>query len=517
MRAMKDFFLRGLRAVLLLMLAGVGAAQAQSVSGAQCAGDRYGSKLNCTANDVAITQIAINRNGSNFTGMGCTGGTSVTLDLNVTVQFNSPSRYDIGIFLAEDGKNPQLLSSQGGAQQCTVSVLPLGGVTGRITNPFGNSPATVRTPFQNLNANVCGDGSSTQIPQAGYVADTGATSGTGTATFVITGVQVPCQASASGSNKLNIPFVVSWAANAGGVCTGPSDVLPSAPSKCNSPSGTLGDVEVVALPQITKTNGGSSLSPGDTTTYTITIDNTTGQTIATSTFRDPAVTHLGVSGVTCAAQGGATCPAGLSVANMQSAAGLALPSMPAGGSLVFTVNANVTGNPLEGSNLVNAASVSVAGVPNTALDSDEVVYPHLLNQKQVTVINDPVRGTSNPLAIPGALMEYTITLTNTGQGRVDTDTVRILDAIPANTALSVVGLGGSPANSPVTFTDGATPSNLTVAAGDIQFSKDNGATWLYTPVSAGGYDAAVTHVRVNPKGRMAAGGSFAVKFRVRVN
>jgi len=184
---------------------------------------------------------------------------------------------------------------------------------------------------------------------------------------------------------------------------------------------------------------------------------------------------------------------------------------------VFTVNATVTGNPPEGSNLVNSASVTVAGVANTALDSDQVVYPHLVNQKQVTVISDPVRGTTNPLAIPGAVIEYTITLSNTGQGRVDSNTLFVTDAIPANTALSVTALGGTPANSPVTFTDGTTPSNLTVAAADIQFSNDNGATWGYTPVSSGGYDSTVTHVRVNPKGRMAAASSFAVKFRVRVN
>jgi len=510
------FFLCRLWAVLLLSLGGVGAAQAQSAAGQTCAAARYGSSLNCTANDVAITQIAINRNGSNPIGAGCTGGTTVTLDLNVTVQFNKPDRYDIGIFLSEDGKSPKDLAAQGGAQTCSVSVLPLGGVTGLIPNPFAASPPTVRTAFLNVNNNVCGDGGSSSIPRAAYAADTGTSTGTGTATFVITGVQVPCQASASGSNKLGIPFVVSWETNDKGSCTGPGDVRPSAPSKCNAPGGNFGDVDVVALPQITKTNAISSVSPGDTTTYTITVSNTTGQPIASSVFRDPAVTNLSVSSVSCSAQGGATCPGGLTVANMQGP-GLTLSNLPAAGSLVFTVKATVTGNPPEGSNLVNSASVTVAGVANSALDSDQVVYPHLVNQKQVTVISDPVRGTTNPLAIPGAVMEYTITLSNTGQGRVDANTLFVNDAIPANTALSVTALAGTPANSPVTFTDGATPSNLAVTAVDIQFSNDNGVSWGYTPVSSGGYDPAVTNVRVNPKGRMAAASSFAVKFRVRVN
>lgn len=510
------FFLFRLWAVLLLSLAGLGAAQAQSASGQSCAAARYGSSLNCTANDVAITQIAINRNGSNPIGAGCTGGTTVTLDLNVTVQFNKPDRYDIGIFLSEDGKSPRLLASQGGAQTCSVSVLPLGGATGLIPNPFSASPPTVRTAFLNMNGNTCGDGGSSSVPLAAYAADTGTSTGTGTATFVITGVQVPCQASASGSNKLGIPFVVSWESNDKGSCSGPTDVRPSAPSKCNSPGGTFGDVDVVALPQITKTNAISSVSPGDTTTYTITVTNTTGQPIASSVFRDPAVTYLNTTDVSCSGQGGASCPASVTVAGMQGA-GLPITNLPVGGSLVFTVNATVTGNPPEGSNLVNSASVTVSGVANSALDSDQVVYPHLVNQKQVTVISDPIRGTTNPLAIPGAVIEYTITLSNTGQGRVDSNTLFVTDAIPANTALSVAALAGTPANSPVTFTDGTTPSNLAVAAADIQFSSDNGASWGYTPVSTGGYDPAVTHIRVNPKGRMAAASSFAVKFRVRVN
>ena len=54
------FFLCRLWAVLLLSLGGLGAAQAQSAAGQTCAAARYGSSLNCTANDVAITQIAIN-------------------------------------------------------------------------------------------------------------------------------------------------------------------------------------------------------------------------------------------------------------------------------------------------------------------------------------------------------------------------------------------------------------------------------------------------------------------------
>ena len=58
---------------------------------------------------------------------------------------------------------------------------------------------------------------------------------------------------------------------------------------------------------------------------------------------------------------------------------------------------------------------------------------------------------------------------------------------------------------------------------DVAFSADGRATWTYVPVAdAFGCDAAVTHLRVTPGGRMAplAGAvapSFILEFRVRVD
>jgi hypothetical protein len=57
---------------------------------------------------------------------------------------------------------------------------------------------------------------------------------------------------------------------------------------------------------------------------------------------------------------------------------------------------------------------------------------------------------------------------------------------------------------------------------DLDFSNDGGGKWTYTPVPDGnGADAAVTHVRILPKGSFngAAGGSapsFTLHSRVRV-
>lgn len=54
--------------------------------------------------------------------------------------------------------------------------------------------------------------------------------------------------------------------------------------------------------------------------------------------------------------------------------------------------------------------------------------------KTVAVLQDPVNGTTNPKAIPGAIVQYTIDATNTGAA--DADNCIIVDEIPANTTYS---------------------------------------------------------------------------------
>lgn len=287
-----------------------------------------------------------------------------------------------------------------------------------------------------------------------------------------------------------------------------------------------------SIPGIAKTNNQATITPGDSTTYVITVSNTTGATLSGGTavvFRDPAVPNLAVNSVSCAGQGGATCPASGSAAMitaMQGAGGLAIPSMPNNSTVTFTVEAQLTGNPT--GLLTNVASASANGGTNTAEDSDAIVYPGLVNTKTVTVLSDPVNGTSNPKGIPGAEAMYTITVANTGPGRVDADTLVISDAVPTNTSLFVGNLGASPAG-PVAFGDAGSGlafsfASLASTADDVEFSSNNGGTWTYSPVAdAAGYDAAVTHVRLRPKGRMAgwsgsgAYPSFTLSFKVRLN
>jgi hypothetical protein len=116
----------------------------------------------------------------------------------------------------------------------------------------------------------------------------------------------------------------------------------------------------------TKTNN-SAFSPGVPFTYSVVL--TAGAVVNNAVFIDPAVANLNVSNVTCAAAGGAVCPVGPTVAGMQGA-GLTIPFMPVGGSVTFTITANVTGNPT--GMLTNTSSVTLSGQTNSASDTDAI-------------------------------------------------------------------------------------------------------------------------------------------------
>jgi uncharacterized repeat protein (TIGR01451 family) len=140
--------------------------------------------------------------------------------------------------------------------------------------------------------------------------------------------------------------------------------------------------------------------------------------------------------------------------------------------------------------------------------------------KTASVVSDPLNGALTPKAIPGAAVEYTITLSNTSNRALDDGTVTVADLVPAKTKLYVkdLGLAGS---GPVAFSQNLlsgmsfTFAGLGSATDDVSFSKDGGATYTYVPApDADGCDALVTHVKVRPRGSLSAAGAFSVRFRV---
>lgn len=157
------------------------------------------------------------------------------------------------------------------------------------------------------------------------------------------------------------------------------------------------------------------------------------------------------------------------------------------------------------------------------------IPPDIIVLKSAQTISNPVDSGPNPKSIPGAIVLYTITITNQGGGAADADTVIITDPVPANTELFVGDIGGLPAGSPVAFIDGATPSGLSLSftslgstTDDIEFSSVGGAPYNYTPIpDVDDYDAGVTDLRLLLKGTFAASDgtnhpSFTIMFKVRL-
>jgi uncharacterized repeat protein (TIGR01451 family) len=237
--------------------------------------------------------------------------------------------------------------------------------------------------------------------------------------------------------------------------------------------------------------------------------------------------------------GGAT----TSTAGMSTAGGstLAATAAAAGGATLTLGEAFTSGSPgsytitLACVRAMDSGTVTVSGTGlsrSIVMPSDSAVNCTWTNSKSVqltvvklsTVHSDPVNGTTNPKAIPGAVMEYRVIVTNPAANPVDADSMFVRDPLPAQVELRVADLGGADSG-PVSFTNGSPASGMTYSFGalsnltdDLQFSNDHGATWNYVPTpDANGFDPMVTGIRVNPKGVFNPNNAqFTLKFQVRI-
>ena len=143
---------------------------------------------------------------------------------------------------------------------------------------------------------------------------------------------------------------------------------------------------------------------------------------------------------------------------------------------------------------------------SSAEDAYQVSAPVLTVAKSSQVISDPFNGTTNPKAIPGAVIEYTITVTN-GVGGATATNVNVTDDLTAE----IVGGGGTEALAFLSDVYGAT--------GDIQLTVTSGGVPTVTPLTeeadadAGSFTANVVGVT----GVTLAGGDSAeVTFQVEI-
>ena len=178
----------------------------------------------------------------------------------------------------------------------------------------------------------------------------------------------------------------------------------------------------------------------------------------------------------------------------------------------LTVEFARPGGTFEAMSLANISMVSrscsVTTEPTVTYGPVEAsACPQLTVVETTQTLSDPVNALTNPKAIPGATILNVVTSTNSGTGAVDTDTFVVDQTVAADSALRVTDFDGTTLG-PVRFVDGSPLSGLTytfIALGsttdDVDFSNNNGVSYLYTPVpAADGADSSVTNIRISPVG-----------------
>jgi len=118
---------------------------------------------------------------------------------------------------------------------------------------------------------------------------------------------------------------------------------------------------------------------------------------------------------------------------------------------------------------------------HSSTDAYLVVTASLGVVKSSTVVSDPINGMTNPKAIPGATVRYTITLTNSGSA--DAANVVLVDQIPANATY---------ATGTITLDAGSLTDGVDADAGDYNGTNPGAVTVTIATLSQGGGSAAVT-------------------------
>ncbi|MBN1640071.1 MAG: hypothetical protein JXA09_02455, partial [Anaerolineae bacterium] len=211
-----------------------------------CIDDVTGRKNNCTANDVNLAILLNNQPAS------CTPGEMVELDLTALLNATSAERWDIGMFVAEDGGDART-----GA--CYRDWLHPVSADNSDYDPIGGAGPFYNAEVTEDPADLCGD--LEQGIDTYYDLE-----------FIVT---VPC-VDTDGDGLLDVGTCVSWDNSASDgttqkpSCMGLEDTVPSTPAKCRCDRVTVGNVIVPKIIQVYK-----ELIPSDDPgLFTLQIDGT---------------------------------------------------------------------------------------------------------------------------------------------------------------------------------------------------------------------------------------------------
>jgi uncharacterized repeat protein (TIGR01451 family) len=155
-------------------------------------------------------------------------------------------------------------------------------------------------------------------------------------------------------------------------------------------------------------------------------------------------------------------------------------------------------------NFVDTVFGDVAGQTDAALDGKHsagsqfnVVTATLTFTKSSTVVSDPFNGTTNPKAIPGAIVEYCLDVANTGA--VAANAIVLTDVIPSNTtySASTIKAASSGTGTACTLGSGTAVLDTGDANGDYNVTSAGAVTVKASSIGAGARFKAVFRVQVN--------------------
>jgi hypothetical protein len=330
-----------------------------------------------------------------------------------------------------------------------------------------------------ISTNVFGGNAGTTQNGGAYGANYGATGGNGGSGIAITGASIP-------------------GLSGGGECT----------------------------PTITKSFASSTAAPGVTNRLSIAVTNNN----PTLSLTALSFTDTYPAGIVNAATPNATrscTTATLTAAGNGGSFAVSAATVPAASICTYAVDTKGTTSGSK-TNTIAASGVAAtyaSGAATTLTDATATITisPPLTIVKSSVAYSDPLNIVTNPKQIPGGFVTYTLVIANPATLAVDSNSIVIVDATPANLQFFVGNVSGS--SGPALFIDGSPASGLTFTftslastTDDIEFSNNGGTTWTYAPTAnANGVDTAITHIRLRPKGVMAAGATFNLQLRYRVN
>lgn len=292
-------------------------------------------------------------------------------------------------------------------------------------------------------------------------------------------------------------------------------------------------------PNVAKSFSPTTIATGGTGRMTITVSNPN----PTLTLSSLAVTDnfpTGLSLPSGTASPNTTCTGGsLTTNTSRTSANLTGGSLTAASSCTYSVDvtSNAAGSYV---NTINAGGVTGTmgggSVSNSSPASATLtVTQGLTIQKSVKTVYDPVNILTNPKAIPGAYVQYSLTVSNPSNLPVTADSVILGDVIPDNVQVITEPLytqqGYPGARGPFQYLDGTRGDGSTGTASGLSFTfaglastsdspsySSDGTSFGYTPTTnANLVDPSIRAIRLQMFGTMAPSSVFTVNFLVRVN